>query len=119
MKFIIKCAVLLAPVLALATPAFASPPNLLADTTQPGSVIVFPQFVNLPAVSTDSGAAFLPRTEIEIGAVCPPAVLAAGGACAPHQSITVNFHWVCPGIQSATTSNVPGDKLPGRRVGRR
>jgi hypothetical protein len=105
MKFVLKCAALLTPVLALATPAFAYPPNLLADTTQPGSVIVFPKFINMPAVTTNGDHAVLPRTEIEIGAVCPPQVTAAGGACAAHQSITVNFHWVCPGIQSATTSN--------------
>jgi hypothetical protein len=103
MKFILKCAVLLAPVLALATPAFAYPPNLLADTSQPGSVIVFPKFINMPAVSVDGIPT--PRTEIEIGAVCPPAFVAAGNSCAEHQSVKVRFHWVCPGIQSATTSN--------------
>jgi hypothetical protein len=106
MKFMIKGAVLLAPVFALATPAFAYPPNLLADTTQPGSVIVFPKFINMPPVTTNGDGAVLPRTEIEIGAVCPPAVTAAGGSCASHQTVTVNFHWVCPGIQSATTSNI-------------
>ena len=107
MKFIIKGAVLLTPMLALATPAFAyNPPNLLADTSQPGSVIVFPKFINMPPVVTNGDMAVLPRTEIEIGAVCPPAVTAAGGACAAHQTVTVNFHWVCPGTQSATTSNI-------------
>jgi hypothetical protein len=71
----------------------------LADTSQPGSLIVFPKFINMPAVLVDGIPT--PRTEIEIGAVCPVVF----AACAEHQSVKVRFHWVCPGIQSATTSN--------------
>ena len=46
MKFIIKRGALALPALALATPAFAALPAGLADITQPGSVIVFPKFIN-------------------------------------------------------------------------
>jgi hypothetical protein len=108
MKFMIKGAVLLAPVFALATPAFAYPPNLLADTSQPGSVIVFPKFINMPAVTTNGDMATVPRTEIEIGAVCPPAFVAAGGECAEHQSVTVLFQWVCPGAEGVDSNICSG-----------
>jgi hypothetical protein len=46
MKFITKCALLLMPALALATPAFAYGPAQLSDSEQPGSVIVYPKFIN-------------------------------------------------------------------------
>jgi hypothetical protein len=97
MKLIAKCALLLMSALYLATPAFALPPAGLSDSGQPGSVIIYPKFINLPAVNVDGN--LVPRTEIEIGAVCPPAFVAAGGACAEHLPVTVLFHWVCPGSQ--------------------
>jgi hypothetical protein len=46
MKPIAKWALLLIPTLALATPASAFPPAGLSDSGQPGSVIVYPKFVN-------------------------------------------------------------------------
>ena len=46
MKPIAKWALLLIPVFALATPASAFPPAGLSDSGQPGSVIVYPKFVN-------------------------------------------------------------------------
>ena len=56
MKFKIKggrLAMLLVPALALATPALAQTRStLLSDSEEPGSVIVFPKFINAPAVST-------------------------------------------------------------------
>jgi hypothetical protein len=73
----------------------------------PGSVIVFPEFVN----SLFNGGSLLnvdgnlvSQTEIEIGAVCPPAFVAAGGFCPRGQPIEIHFHWVCPG-QEAVASN--------------
>src|ERR1700730_11726880 len=65
----IKCALLIMSAFVLATPAFALAPTNLADITQPGSVIVFPKFINMPPVQVDG--ATLPRTEIEIFAICP------------------------------------------------
>ena len=70
MKSSVKWALLLMPALTLAMPAFADTHDpRLADTDEPGSVIVYPKFINMPAVSVDG--ALLPRTEIELGAVCP------------------------------------------------
>jgi hypothetical protein len=105
MKFITKCALLLMPALALVTPAFAFPPAGLSDSEQPGSVIIYPKFVNLPAVNVDGNT--VPVTEIEIGAVCPPAFVAGGGACAEHQPVTVLFHWVCPGAEGVNSNICP------------
>ena len=78
----------LMPVLA-AAPAFAQVrPTTLSDSQEPGSVIVFPAFfqgtVNLP----EGGTA--PRTELEIGVVCPKGV-----TCSEHQAVKIRFHWVC------------------------
>jgi len=69
----------------------------LADPSEPGSVIVFPKFSRFTPVNVDGLGPNnqLPRTEIEIGAVCP-----AGLTCFEHQPVKVRFHWVCPGAQS-------------------
>jgi len=69
MKFIRKWGLALVPVLALATPALALAPADQADSSQPGSVIIFPKFINMPAVTVDG--VLMPRTEIEVGVVCP------------------------------------------------
>jgi hypothetical protein len=98
MRFGLRWALALLPVLALATPAFASVAQL-ADPNEPGSVIIFPKFSNFSPVSVDG--AVLPRTEIEIGAVCP-----AGLICPEHQSVKVRFHWVCPGDQTVLSKFV-------------
>src|SRR6516165_1817866 len=93
MKFKIKGARLagvLLPALALAAPAFAQVrPATLSDATEPGSVIVFPKFINGPAVSLPEGGV-APATELEIGVVCPKGVV-----CAEHQPVNIRFHWVC------------------------
>jgi hypothetical protein len=107
-KFIAKSVLLLMPALTLVRPAFAFPPAGLSDSAQPGSVIVYPKFVNMPAVTTNGDMATVPRTEIEIGAVCPPAFIAAGGQCAEHQSVTVLFQWVCPGAEGVNSNICPG-----------
>ena len=62
-------AVLLIPALALAVPAFAPMPASaqtrdvrLSDSQQPGSVIIFPKFINRAPVRTDSPTGpLLPR----------------------------------------------------------
>jgi hypothetical protein len=107
MQFKMRWALALLPVLALATPAIAQVPATLADPNEPGSVLVFPKFVNNVAVSVDG--ALLPRTEIELGAVCPVGFGTAPGVpglCAEHQSVKVRFHWVCPGTQSVASKFV-------------
>jgi hypothetical protein len=52
-------------------------------------VIVFPKFINGPAVTLPEGAVS-PITELEIGIVCPKGV-----GCAEHQPVKIRFHWVC------------------------
>jgi hypothetical protein len=94
MNFMMKglwSALLVAPAIGLATPASA---QALADTSQPGSVIVFPKFVT-GTVSVEGVTT--PKTEIELGAVCPN-----GQVCPEHQQIKVRFHWVCPGSDDIT-----------------
>ncbi len=87
---------LLAPALALASPAFANDaPASLADQSTPGSVIVFPKYVK-GTVSVDGAPA--EKTEIEVGVVCPK-----GATCAEHQSVKLRFHWVCPATQDFNT----------------
>jgi len=85
-----RLAVLLAPALALAAPALAQVRNsTLSDATEPGSVIVFPKFLNAPAVMLPEGGT-APVTELETGVVCPQSI-----TCAEHQPVKIRFHWVC------------------------
>jgi hypothetical protein len=98
MKFITKWALALVPGLALATPALALAPADQADLMQPGSVIVFPKFINMPAVHVDGGL-LMPRTEIEVGVVCP-----VGASCQEHQTVKVHFHWVCPAVENVNSN---------------
>jgi hypothetical protein len=92
MKFWIKgarLAVLLAPALALLTPAFAQVrPTTLSDATEPGSVIVFPKQLQGTVTLPEGGTA--PATELAIGVVCPK-----GQTCTEHQAVKIRFHWVC------------------------
>ena len=101
MNFILKCALLLAPAVALAAPAFAGD-RRLNDSQEPGSVIVYPKFINNGMVTVD-GISGIHRTEIEIGVVCPHTFTEedkyVAGVCAEHQLVKVRFHWVCPGDQ--------------------
>ena len=82
MKFKIKTAWLaglLAPTLALATPALAQVrPTTLSDSKEPGSVIVFPKFVQGSVALPESGTA--PISVLKIGVVCPKGVV-----CPEHQ----------------------------------
>ncbi len=117
MRFIPKWGLLLIPALALAVPAFAPMPASaqtrdvrLSDSQQPGSVIIFPKFINRAPVRTDSPTGpLLPRTEIELGVVCPPGVPVTTTTCFEHQTIKVHAHWVCPGDDNVTTKYVCDD----------
>src|SRR6266436_6017432 len=97
MDFIIRWVLAFAPGLILAAPALALAPANQADLSQPGSVIIFPKFINLPAVTVDG--VLVPRTEIEVGVVCP-----VGATCVEHQSVKVRFHWVCPAQEDANSN---------------
>jgi hypothetical protein len=85
------------------------PPGL-ADTAEPGSVLVFPKF-GQGTVTVDNGAVE-PRTQIEIGAVCPaPASPSFPGASQSPLTCTsanyeVEVHWVCPGITVGQETSV-------------
>jgi hypothetical protein len=85
---------LLMPALALAMPAYAQDTReeTLNDSQVPGSVIVFPKFIQGTVALPEGGTA--PATEIEIGIVCPE-----GQTCAEHEPVKILFHWVCPGPQ--------------------
>ena len=97
MNCISKWALALVPGLALATPALALAPVNQADLAQPGSVIIFPKILNLPAVTVDGQT--MPRSEIEVGAVCP-----VGITCTEHQTVKVRFHWVCPATENVNSN---------------
>jgi hypothetical protein len=89
MKFKIKgarLAALLVPALALTAPAFA-----LSDSQEPGSVIVFPKFIQGTVIVN---GVVTPQTEIEYTVQCPPSL---EDTCPLHQPVMVRFHWVCPG----------------------
>src|SRR5689334_4375783 len=78
--------------LAVATPSFA---QVLNNSEEPGSVIVYPKF--LRGTTTVDGVV-VPMTEIELGVVCP-----IGLTCAEHQPVKIRFHWVCPGFEDFNT----------------
>jgi len=102
MKFKIRgarLAGLLVPALVLAAPAFAQVRGpTLSDATEPGSVIVFPKFINGSAYIVPESVP-APATELEIGVVCPKGV-----TCAEHQPVKIRFHWVC----GTTEANLAG-----------
>jgi hypothetical protein len=74
----------------------------LADTKQPGSVIVFPKFVR-GTVQPPGEPTVLPRTEFEIGVVCPEALVLTGG-CLEFARVKIRFHYVCGTDQNPLTS---------------
>lgn len=102
MRFYVRWALALLPAIAVAMPASAQVRDpLLADTNVPGSVIIFPKFINKPAVTTAGDQALLPRTEIEVGSICP-----VGALCQEHQTVKIKFHWVCPGSDDVNTKYI-------------
>jgi hypothetical protein len=70
----------------VATPSFAW--ATLADSQEPGSVLVFPLFETGTVMTTDQG--ILPITQIEISVVCP-----TGSSCMDGQDVDIHAHWVC------------------------
>src|SRR5215472_12623899 len=85
----VRLAMLLVPALALAAPAFAQVRDTtLSDATEPGSVIVFPKFINGTVALPEGGTASI--SELEIGVVCPKGV-----TCPEHEPVKIRFHWVC------------------------
>ena len=91
-----RLAVLLVPALALAAPAFAQDIAVapqLSDSQEPGSVIVFPKFIQGSVALPEGGRA--PTTELEVGIVCPK-----GATCTEHQPVKIRFHWVCGTTQA-------------------
>jgi hypothetical protein len=64
------------------------PPTVLSDSEEPGSVIVFPKFIQGTVTLPEGGTA--PITELEIGVVCPKGVI-----CPEHEPVKIRFHWVC------------------------
>jgi hypothetical protein len=81
-------AALLVPALVAATSALAQiRATTLSDSQEPGSVIVFPKFIQ-GTVSVDGQTT--PRSELNIGVVCPKGV-----TCSEHQPVKIRFHWVC------------------------
>src|ERR1700730_17932665 len=104
MNLMTKWALALVPGLALAAPALALAPPDQPDLSQPGSVIIFPKFINMPAVHVDStttpaNGTLMPRTEIEVGVVCP-----VGATCVEHETVKVRFHWVCPATENVNSN---------------
>ena len=92
-------AVLLVPALALAAPAFAQVrPTTLSDSQEPGSVIVFPKFIQGTVALPEGGTA--PITELEVGVVCPKGVI-----CSEHQAVKIRFHWVCGTTEAAAATS--------------
>jgi Ice-binding-like len=68
----------------------------LSDSQEPGSVLVFPKFIR-GTVLVDG--VVTPRTEISVGAVCPPIIGSSGGPlCDTFAPVFLNFHWVCPAV---------------------
>jgi hypothetical protein len=85
-----RLAALLLPALALAAPAFAQTrPTTLSDSQEPGSVIVFPKFIQ-GSVALPAPEGVAPASELEIGILCPK-----GQTCSEHQAVKIRFHWVC------------------------
>src|SRR5215472_10620349 len=84
------------------------PPGL-ADTAEPGAVLIFPKF-SQGMVTLDSGA-IVPRSQLEIGAVCenplssPIADSTSPVTCQGHNYF-VEVHWVCPGTPVGQETSV-------------
>src|SRR5262249_6940879 len=65
--------------------------NCLSDSEEPGSVIVFPKFLQgSVSLLASEGSPVAPITELEIGVVCPKTAI-----CTEHQPVKIRFHWVC------------------------
>ena len=84
-------ALLLVPSLAIAHPhhhGSGGGDPTLNDSQEPGSVIVFPKFIQGTVSLPEGGTA--PISELEIGVVCPEGVI-----CPENEPVKIRFHWVC------------------------
>ena len=85
---------------AIVTPTLAWG-NVLNDSQEPGSVVVFPLF-EFGTVACPADAPYgcipmtgtLPRSSFEVSVVCPN-----GASCTDQQDVDIHFEWVCPGSQ--------------------
>ena len=59
------------------------------DSSEPGSVLVFPKFIGGFVSTVDRGG--WPKTVFEISVTCPN-----GATCPQFQNIQLRAHWVCP-----------------------
>jgi len=118
MRYRIKWGLVLLPALALAMPAFAPAPayaardTALSDSQEPGSVLVFPEFIGGRSAAggpVNVDGVTLPRTEIEIGLVCPTGFVPTTTQCFEHQSFKLKADWVCPGLQTFESKAVCQD----------
>jgi len=74
-------------------------PTFLNDATEPGSAIVFPKFVR-GFVTVPGEATPQPRTEFEVGVVCPK-----GQLCPEGQKVKIRFHYVCGSSEASINSS--------------
>ena len=89
-KATMRSVLLIMPARALAIPAVAQTRSpKLGDSQEPGSVIVFPKFINGPPVTPPSGST-APASALKIGVVCPK-----NAGCTSDQEVTIRFHRVC------------------------
>jgi hypothetical protein len=75
-------------------------------------VIVFPKFIGGRSAAggpVNVDGVSLPRTEIELGVVCPPGVTPTTAVCFEHQTIKVRGDWVCPGSQAFDSKGICED----------
>jgi hypothetical protein len=94
--------------------------GIARDDSRPGSVMVFPLFIRGGGNTAACGAGnvlvngeCLPRTEIEIGAVCPTRFTTGTQSqaffpCTEHDPVRIRFRWVCPGTEQKPTCKATG-----------
>jgi hypothetical protein len=108
----LRVALPLVPFVAIAMPAAQStaaslvntdPPGL-ADTAEPGAVLVFPKFAQ--GLITLANGSIEPNTQLEIAAVCQSPTVTNSPATCPPVNWEVAVHWVCPGVTAGQNASV-------------
>ena len=77
-------------VLAVALVAQSAFANVLNDPNEPGSVVVFPLYIQGYAAS-DGGSGAAALSTFEVSVRCPN-----GYSCPDFTDVDIHFHWVCP-----------------------
>jgi hypothetical protein len=96
----IRVSLLLMLSMALAIPAMAQRRDpILADSQEPGSVLVFPKFLTGKVDGE-------PRSEFEIGITCPKNLDGSPGVCEQETDVKLRAHWVCPGGQEYADKHI-------------